>query len=238
QNFNRWRRFVMNEPVLVAEDIWRSFKIGPEKLEVLKGVRIEVMRGELVAIIGPSGSGKSTLLHILGGLDRPDKGRVILDSFDIFQYPESRLPELRNQKVGFVFQFHHLLAEFTVVENVAVPLLIAGFERREAIERAEQVLTEVGFTTRLQHRPGELSGGERALVAVARALANEPAVVFADEPTGNLDNKSTTALMDLLGKLTADRKRTILVVTHNEAVACRAVRRVRLFNGRLEDESM
>lgn len=228
----------MSEPVLIAEGIWRSFKIGPEKLDVLRGVDLEVHRGELVTIVGPSGSGKSTLLHILGGLDRPDKGRVVLDSFDIFKYPESRLPELRNQKVGFVFQFHHLLAEFTVVENVAVPLLITGVERREALKRAEQVLGEVGFTTRLQHRPGELSGGERALVAVARALANEPAVVFADEPTGNLDSRSTTALLDLLGTLTSDKKRTILIVTHNETVASRAKRKLRLSDGRLEDEAV
>ena len=226
----------MSEPVLIAEGIWRSFKIGPEKLDVLRGVHLEVHRGELVAIVGPSGSGKSTLLHILGGLDRPDKGRVVLDSFDIFKYPESQLPELRNQKVGFVFQFHHLLAEFTVLENVAIPLLIAGVERREALKRAKQVLSDVGFTTRLHHRPGELSGGERALVAVARALANEPAVVFADEPTGNLDSRSTTVLLDLLGVLTVDKKRTILVVTHNETVASRAKRKLRLFDGRLEDE--
>lgn len=228
----------MNEPVLIAEGLWRSFKTGPEKLDVLKGVQFEVHQGELVAIVGPSGSGKSTLLHILGGLDRPDKGRVILDSIDIFKYPESRLPELRNQKVGFVFQFHHLLAEFTVLENVAMPLLIAGVERQAALTKAEQVLEEVGFTTRLQHRPGELSGGERALVAVARALANTPAVVFADEPTGNLDTRSATALMDLLVKLSEEKGRTILVVTHNETLAARARRRLRLCDGRLKDETL
>jgi lipoprotein-releasing system ATP-binding protein len=228
----------MNEPVLVADGLWRSFKIGPEKLDVLKGVQFEVRRGELVAIVGPSGSGKSTLLHILGGLDRPDKGRVILDSIDILKYPESRLPELRNQKVGFVFQFHHLLAEFTVLENVAVPLLIAGVERQTALTKARQVLEEVGFTTRLQHRPGELSGGERALVAVARALANTPVVVFADEPTGNLDTRSANALMDLLVELSQEKGRTILVVTHNEALAGRAQRKLRLCDGRLEDETV
>ncbi|MCL6466615.1 MAG: ATP-binding cassette domain-containing protein, partial [candidate division WOR-3 bacterium] len=153
-------------------------------------------------------------------------------------YPESRLPELRNQKVGFVFQFHHLLAEFTVLENVAVPLLIAGVERQTALTKAKQVLEEVGFTTRLQHRPGELSGGERALVAVARALANTPVVVFADEPTGNLDTRSANALMDLLVKLSQEKGRTILVVTHNEALAVRAQRKLRLCDGRLEDETV
>ncbi len=228
----------MNEVVLEAQDIWRSFRSGPERLEVLKGVDLTVRQGELVAIVGPSGSGKSTLLHILGGLDRPDRGRVVLDSCDIFLYPEERLPELRNQKVGFVFQFHHLLAEFTVLENVALPLLIAGVPRRRALARAAAVLDEIGFTTRLRHRPAELSGGERALVAVARALANSPVVVFADEPTGNLDNRTAMGLMELLVKLSAEKGKTIVLVTHNEAIARQAGRRLALMDGRLKDEDV
>jgi lipoprotein-releasing system ATP-binding protein len=172
------------------------------------------------------------LLHILGGLDRPDRGRVILDSCDIFNYPESRLPEFRSQKVGFVFQFHHLLGEFTVLENVALPLLIAGIDRRQALKQAVEVLNEIGFSTRLQHRPAELSGGERALVAVARALANSPAIVFADEPTGNLDARSTEMLMSLLVQLCRNG-RTILVVTHNEQVAQVAGRKMLLQDGKL-----
>ncbi len=227
----------MNEVVLQAEGIWRSFKSGPEKLEVLKGVELTVRRGELVAIVGPSGSGKSTLLHILGGLDRPDQGRVILDSCDIFRYPEERLPELRNQKVGFVFQFHHLLAEFTVLENVALPLLIAGRARNRALVQAEAVLDEIGFTTRLRHRPAELSGGERALVAVARALAKSPVVVLADEPTGNLDNRTASGLMELLVQL-KEKGRTIVLVTHNETIARQAGRRLVLSDGRLKDEDV
>ncbi|MEO0025248.1 MAG: ABC transporter ATP-binding protein [candidate division WOR-3 bacterium] len=219
-------------PVLIAEDIWRSFQTGPERLEVLKGVSLTVAPGELVAIVGPSGSGKSTLLHILGGLDRPDRGRVVLDSCDIFQYPEDRLPEFRSRKVGFVFQFHHLLNEFTVLENVAIPLLVAGVERKRALAQAEAVLEEVGFVTRWQHRPAELSGGERALVAVARALANSPAIVFADEPTGNLDSRSTEMLVELLVRL-CHNGRTMLVVTHNERVAQRAGRKLELKDGRL-----
>ncbi len=219
-------------PVLIAEDIWRSFQTGPERLEVLKGVNLTVAPGELVAIVGPSGSGKSTLLHILGGLDRPDRGRVVLDSCDIFQYPEDRLPEFRSRKVGFVFQFHHLLNEFTVLENVAIPLLVAGVERKRALAQAEAVLEEVGFVTRWQHRPAELSGGERALVAVARALANSPAIVFADEPTGNLDSRSTEMLVELLVRL-CHNGRTMLVVTHNERVAQRADRKLELKDGRL-----
>ncbi len=228
----------MNEVVLLAQDIWRSFKTGPERLEVLKGVDLMVRQGELVAIVGPSGSGKSTLLHILGGLDRPDRGRVILDSCDIFRYPSERLPELRNRKVGFVFQFHHLLAEFTVLENVALPLLIAGVPRRRAQERAAAVLDEIGFTTRLTHRPAELSGGERALVAVARALVNSPVVVFADEPTGNLDNRTAMALTGLLVKLSAEKGKTIVLVTHNETIARQAGRRLALIDGRLKDEDV
>uniref|UniRef100_A0A7C1WYJ7 ABC transporter ATP-binding protein n=1 Tax=candidate division WOR-3 bacterium TaxID=2052148 RepID=A0A7C1WYJ7_UNCW3 len=219
-------------PVLIAEDIWRSFQTGPERLEVLKGVNLTVAPGELVAIVGPSGSGKSTLLHILGGLDRPDRGRVVLDSCDIFQYPEDRLPEFRSRKVGFVFQFHHLLSEFTVLENVAIPLLVAGVERKRALEQAAAVLNEVGFVARWQHRPAELSGGERALVAVARALANSPAIVFADEPTGNLDSRSTEMLVELLVRL-CHNGRTMLVVTHNERVAQRADRKLELKDGRL-----
>ncbi len=228
----------MNDVVLLAQDIWRSFKTGPERLEVLKGVDLTVRQGELVAIVGPSGSGKSTLLHILGGLDRPDRGRVILDSCDIFRYPSERLPELRNRKVGFVFQFHHLLAEFTVLENVALPLLIAGVPRRRAQERAAAVLDEIGFTTRLTHRPAELSGGERALVAVARALVNSPVVVFADEPTGNLDNRTAMALTELLVKLSAEKGKTIVLVTHNETIARQAGRRLALIDGRLKDEDV
>lgn len=219
--------------VLAAEEIRRSFQTGPERLDVLHGVSLEVRRGELVAILGPSGSGKSTLLHILGGLDRPDSGRVILDSIDIFGYPESRLPELRARKVGFVFQFHHLLSEFTVLENVAIPLLVAGHPMTAALDRAGEVLSEIGFTSRMRHRPAELSGGERAKVALARALANDPAVVFADEPTGNLDAASSAGLMELFVRLSSEKGRTILVVTHNQLVAERSSRRLHLVDGRL-----
>ncbi|MEO0085471.1 MAG: ABC transporter ATP-binding protein [candidate division WOR-3 bacterium] len=224
--------------VLAAHDVTRSFQTGPERLEVLHGVSLEVRRGELVAILGPSGSGKSTLLHILGGLDRPDSGRVILDSIDIFGYPQSRLPELRAKKVGFVFQFHHLLAEFTVLENVAIPLLVAGRPMVQAMARAGEVLAEVGFTSRMRHRPAELSGGERAKVALARALANDPAIVFADEPTGNLDAVSSAGLMELFAKLSHEKGRTILVVTHNQLVAERSGRRLHLVNGRLDGKAM
>ncbi|MBM3314663.1 ABC transporter ATP-binding protein [candidate division WOR-3 bacterium] len=225
-----------DQVVLRAEGVTRAFQTGAERLEILRGVDLDVRRGEVVAILGPSGSGKSTLLHILGGLDRPGAGRVFLDSQDLFGYPEAALPELRNRMLGFVFQFHHLLAEFTVLENVAMPLLIAGTGRREAERRAHAVLEEVGFTSRLGHRPGELSGGERAKVATARALANDPVVVLADEPTGNLDAASAAGLVELMRRLCSERGRTMLVVTHNQAVAGRATRRLRLEDGRLYDE--
>lgn len=224
--------------VLQAQDIWRVFVTGPERLEVLQGANIEVARGEFVAIVGPSGTGKSTLLHILGGLDRPTRGRVLLDSLDIFGYSSSQLPELRNQKVGFVFQFHYLLAEFTVLENVALPLLIAGRSPETAFQRARRVLEEVGFTERLNHRPAQLSGGEKARTAVARALVNEPAVILADEPTGNLDAASAEGLMELLLGLNRTKSMTMVVVTHNESVARMAGRRLRLSEGTLHDETM
>lgn len=224
--------------VLRAEGVWRVFETGAERLEILRGVDLEVRRGELVAILGPSGTGKSTLLHVLGALDRPTKGRVFLDSLDVFSYPESKLHELRNRKVGFVFQFHHLMSEFTVLENVAMPLLVAGVARAEALDRAYRVLEEIGFVSRLTHRPSELSGGEQARAAVARALVNEPAVILTDEPTGNLDATSAAALVDLMVRLSSERKMTTLVVTHNQAVADRATRRLQLADGRLHDEGM
>jgi lipoprotein-releasing system ATP-binding protein len=225
-------------PVLVAEDVWRVFETGPERLEVLRGVNLAVRRGELVAILGPSGTGKSTLLHILGALDCPTRGRVFLDSLDVFSYSEYQLPELRNRKVGFVFQFHHLLSEFTVLENAAMPLLVAGLGRPEALRRAEAALSDIGFTSRLRHRPAELSGGEKAKVAVARALVNNPVVILADEPTGNLDAASAAVLIDLLARLSDERKMTTVVVTHNQAVADRATRRFHLADGRLHDEAV
>ncbi|MBN2465020.1 ABC transporter ATP-binding protein [candidate division WOR-3 bacterium] len=226
-----------HSPVLQATDIWRVFETGAERLEILRGVDLEVQRGEFLAILGPSGTGKSTLLHVLGALDRPTSGRVLLDSLDVFSYPESRLHELRNRKVGFVFQFHHLLSEFTVLENVAMPLLVAGMARTEALVRAHKALEEIGFVSRLTHRPAELSGGEQARAAVARALVNEPAVILADEPTGNLDATTAAALVDLMVRLSSERNMTILVVTHNQAVADRAMRRLHLAEGRLSEES-
>ena len=222
--------------VLEARGVARVFETAAERLEVLSSIDLDVKTGEMVAIMGPSGAGKSTLLHILGGLDRPTGGRVRLDSVDIFSYPQSQLPALRNEKIGFVFQFHHLLAEFTVLENVALPLLVGGSSESRAYERALGVLDEVGFTTRLRHRPAELSGGEKAKVAVARALVNDPVVVLADEPTGNLDAVSAQALMDLMQELNRQKGVAMVIVTHNREVATRAGRILVMAGGRLHDE--
>jgi lipoprotein-releasing system ATP-binding protein len=226
------------EFALKGEGIWRVFETGSEKLEVLRGADIAVRPGEMVAIVGPSGTGKSTLLHILGGLDRPTRGRVLLDSIDIFGYPDEQLPGLRNRKVGFVFQFHHLLSEFDVLENAAMPLLINGTGRAEALERAHETLRDIGFTTRLKHRPAELSGGEKARVALARALVMRPAVILADEPTGNLDAASGAHMVDVFVRMSAERGMTTVVVTHNPGVAERATRRLRLTEGKLQDEAV
>ncbi|MFO7675603.1 MAG: ABC transporter ATP-binding protein [bacterium] len=223
-------------PVLEARGVRRVFRTGPEVLEVLSGVDLAVGPGEFVAIVGPSGTGKSTLLHILGGLDRPTSGTVLLEGEDIFGYPDSRLPGLRNRKVGFMFQFHHLMAEFTVLENVALPLLVARRPEREARERAERALALVEFTNRLGHRPAQLSGGEKAKAAMARALVSDPLVILADEPTGNLDTGSARQLMMLFEKLNREKGTTLVVVTHNLDFARRAARRLLLGGGRLTDE--
>ena len=220
-------------PVLEVQGLHRVFESTAERLEVLRGLDFTVDRGEFVSIVGPSGSGKSTLLHILGGLDRPTEGRVLLEGTDMFSYSGSELPELRNEKVGFVFQFHHLLAEFSVLENVALPLLVAGRPEVDAFRQAEKVLADIGFSNRLLHRPFQLSGGEKSKASVARALVNEPAIVLADEPTGNLDAASSRQLMDLLDGLNRDRKVTMVVVTHNSEVAARAGRVLELVEGRL-----
>ncbi|HDQ99639.1 MAG TPA: ABC transporter ATP-binding protein [candidate division WOR-3 bacterium] len=225
----------MSDAALEARGIRRVFRTGPETLEVLSGADFRLGRGEFAAIVGPSGTGKSTLLHILGGLDRPTAGTVLLEGEDIFRYSDSRLPGIRNEKVGFMFQFHHLMAEFTVLENVALPLLVARRPEREAWERAERALAEVEFTNRLNHRPAQLSGGEKAKAALARALVNDPLVLLADEPTGNLDTGSARQLMALFEKLSGERGTALVVVTHNLDFARRAARRLLLREGKLED---
>jgi lipoprotein-releasing system ATP-binding protein len=216
-----------------AEGLTRTFSAGSASLEILRGVEVSVSAGEIIAIVGPSGSGKSTLLHCLGGLDRPTSGTVRVDGEDLSTLGEIELARLRNEKVGFVFQFHHLLPDFSALENVMLPLLIAGQSKEKARVRSERLLDEVGLAARSTHAPSELSGGEQQRVAVARALANEPSVVLADEPSGNLDVAHSAELHDLLCELRDRRGTTFVVATHEPELASRADRVLALRGGRL-----
>lgn len=223
-----------NEVILEGIDLHKSFQTGAARLDVLKGVNLKVYRGEIVAVIGASGVGKSTLLHILGALDRPDKGNVNLNRTDMFSLDDRELAHLRNETIGFVFQFHHLLPEFTALENVIMPELIAGGEMDDIKEKGEDILAEVGLADRKDHRPGELSGGEQQRVAVARALINDPQILVADEPSGNLDKDNKENLHQLLTALNRNRSQTIILATHNQELSQRAERIYRLKDGKAE----
>ncbi len=204
-----------------------------QPLEVLRGVELEVHRGEFTAIVGASGAGKSTLLHLLGALDRPTSGDIWLDGSRYADLDGEELAELRNRKLGFVFQFHHLLREFSALENVMMPLLIGGMESRQATSRAEEVLSLVGLAGRMSHRPSELSGGEQQRCAVARALVHDPSLVLADEPSGNLDHANADRLHDVFFRLAREYETAVIVVTHNRQLAGRADRILLLEDGRL-----
>jgi lipoprotein-releasing system ATP-binding protein len=204
-----------------------------QPLEVLRGVDLDVRRGEFVAIVGSSGAGKSTLLHLLGALDAPSGGDVWLDGSRYADLDATATAEIRNRKVGFVFQFHHLLREFSALENVMMPLLIGGMPPRQARSRAEEVLSEVGLAGRMTHRPAELSGGEQQRCAVARALVHDPSVVLADEPSGNLDHANSERLHELFFRLAREYETAVVVVTHNRQLAARADRILWLEDGRL-----
>lgn len=206
---------------------------GPETLHVLNGVDIDIRKGEMLAIVGASGVGKSTFLHIAGGLERPTSGRVLYGSVDVFGLNNDRIAQFRNEHVGFVFQFHHLLPEFSALENVMMPALIRKTGREEASQIAAKLLQEVGLGARLHHRPGELSGGEQQRVAVARALVLNPDVVLADEPTGNLDTHTGEAVHELLKSLNKQKGTTFIIVTHNDKLAIRADRVFRMAEGKL-----
>lgn len=221
-------------PLIRVEGLTKTFGWDQHRVEVLKGLDLIVDDGESLAIVGASGVGKSTLLHIMGGLDRPTSGTVLYKERDIFALNDRDLAGFRNRTVGFVFQFHNLLPEFSALENVMVPALIAGKRAQEGKEAAARVLGEVGLEARLIHRPGELSGGEQQRVAVARALVLDPPVLLTDEPTGNLDAKSGGAIGDLLVQLNLEKRITLIVVTHNLALAARMARRVALVDGKAE----
>jgi lipoprotein-releasing system ATP-binding protein len=220
--------------LLVGRGLRKVFRGGDgQPLEVLQGVDLEVTRGEFTAVVGASGAGKSTLLHLLGALDHPTSGDVWLDGSRYADLGPAGLAELRNRKVGFVFQFHHLLREFSALENVMMPLLIGGMALRQARSRAEELLSQVGLAGRMTHRPSELSGGEQQRCAVARALVHDPGVVLADEPSGNLDHANSERLHELFFRLAREYETAVVVVTHNRQLAARADRILLLEDGRL-----
>lgn len=228
------------EALLRIEDLHKSYYDGEAELPVLQGVDFAVHPSEMLAIVGASGVGKSTLLHIIGALDRPTAGNVFYDEQDIFTLPDKELARFRNERVGFVFQFHHLLPEFTALENVAMSAIIArrsgtAGDTRSVYDSAQELLAYVGLSERLAHYPSQLSGGERQRVAIARALMNQPKVVLADEPTGNLDQRSSEAVLELLWNLNAQSGQTFIIVTHNQELAGRADRVVHLVEGKISE---
>jgi lipoprotein-releasing system ATP-binding protein len=222
-----------DQPILACDGVRKHFEEAGERLEVLKGVELSVARGETLAIIGDSGSGKTTLLQILGGLDLPTAGTVRLQGTDFARLSDAARGDLRNRELGFVYQFHHLLPEFSALENVAMPLLVRRMPVAEARREAERLLGRVGLAQRLTHRPAQLSGGERQRAAVARALVTHPRIVLADEPTGNLDGRNASGVLELLLELNRELGTSLVLVTHSDAIAARMQRVLTLEDGRL-----
>jgi lipoprotein-releasing system ATP-binding protein len=223
-----------HQNILNAENIYKRYVSEGENLEVLKGASISLNAGDMAVLLGDSGTGKSTFLHILGTLDKPNDGRVMYKGVDVTAFDTRSLAEFRNRRVGFVYQFHHLLPEFTAAENVMMPGLIYGMDKNSAASRAEELLNEVGLRERMTHHPHQLSGGEAQRVAIARALFNKPEVIYADEPTGNLDMKTGDRLMELFEKLNEAMSQTFLIATHNQRLSDRAVRRFLIEGGVIE----
>ena len=219
--------------VLECSDLGKTYTEGPQSLEVLTQISLRVKQGEQLAILGTSGSGKTTLLNLLGGLDLPSRGRVIVAGQDLAEVDETERGRLRNLYLGFVYQFHHLLSEFTALENISMPLLIAGYSRKEALQKSQIMLERVGLLDRASHKPSELSGGERQRIAIARALVTEPACVLLDEPTGNLDRNTALNIQDLMSDLNEKLDISYIVVTHDEAFADTLDRKLFLRDGML-----
>jgi lipoprotein-releasing system ATP-binding protein len=221
-------------PIIELKNLTKVYMNGVE-FRALDNVNLRIERGEFVAIVGPSGSGKSTLMHLIGLLDTPSSGTLLIDKNNVTKMSDKERSEMRNRMLGFVFQYHHLLPDFTALENVIMPLLIAGKNKKEAMEIAKKLLEEVGLEARMDHRPSELSGGQNQRVAVARALSCSPAIVLGDEPTGNLDTKTGDMIYELLRRLNKEYNQTFIVVTHNEDMASKADRVIRLVDGRITD---
>jgi lipoprotein-releasing system ATP-binding protein len=229
------KKWVTNEVVLACQGLSKTFRDVGSQLEILHEIDLEVKAGELIAIIGNSGSGKSTLLHLLGGLDKPTQGRVLVNNRNLSELSEDEKCRTRNLCLGFIYQFHHLLPEFSALENVSMPLLIRGLLPKEIIPKAEHLLESVGLKDRLHHRPNQLSGGERQRVAIARALVTDPLCILADEPTGDLDPRNAEQVFQIFLKLQTERKTSVIMVTHDLMLAQKAQRRMSLINGRLVD---
>ena len=227
----------MND-LLITKNLHKSFHINGQELHILKGIDITIYQGEMIAIMGASGVGKSTLLNILGALDRPTTGEIIFSGTNIFEKSDAELASFRNRKVGFVFQFHHLLPEFNALENVMLPTMILKMDQRKAISLAEDVLSRVGLKDRMKHRPGELSGGEQQRVAIARALITNPGIVLADEPTGNLDSHTGEDVFALLKRINREYNTTFVIVTHNEKLALQTDRILKMVDGKIYEEIM
>ncbi len=225
-----------NSPLLQCINLCKTYQEGQLRTDVLRNVSFSINSGEMMAIVGSSGSGKSTLLHMLGGLDEPTSGEVIYEGRSLSTLTSSDKADLRNHQLGFIYQFHHLLPDFTALENTAMPLLIGGVKPAEAQDRALEMLAAVGLEQRSKHRPSELSGGERQRVAIARALVNRPSLVLADEPTGNLDQRTADNIFDLLGELNQRQKTAFLVVTHDLQLAKRLHRQLEMRDGQLNDQ--
>jgi lipoprotein-releasing system ATP-binding protein len=234
-NSNKGRRSMTAEsPIIELKDLTKIYKNGTE-FRALDNVSLKIERGEFVAIVGPSGSGKSTLMHLIGLLDTPSSGTLLINRNNVTKMSDKERSEMRNKMLGFVFQYHHLLPDFTALENVMMPLLIAGKNKKEAKESAEKLLKEVGLEDRMDHKPNELSGGQNQRVAIARALSCSPAIVLGDEPTGNLDTKAGDIVYELLRRLNKEYNQTFIVVTHNEDLASKADKIIRLVDGKIKD---
>ncbi|MHA7842834.1 MAG: ABC transporter ATP-binding protein [Winogradskyella sp.] len=226
----------MSDNVIEIRGIIRDFKLGQETVHVLKGIDLDIKRGEYVAIMGPSGSGKSTLMNLLGCLDTPTAGSYNLNGKDVSQMTDDELADIRNTEIGFVFQTFNLLPRTTALDNVALPMVYAGASKKERVDRASEVLTDVGLADRMDHKPNQLSGGQRQRVAVGRALVNKPSIILADEPTGNLDSKTGTEIMALFDQIHAAGN-TVIMVTHEEDIAAHAKRVIRLRDGMIESDT-